>query len=162
MPVPHTLLPSPLGPLSIHFTPLAVTKISFTKPDEEPLINGLPDQVDVCIAELSNYFEGKSFGFSFAHDQAGTIFQHSVWDELQKVKPGETLSYQQLSKRLHNPLAIRAVANANGKNSLAIVIPCHRIIGSDGSLTGYAGELWRKKWLLQHEAKFLKGAQTLF
>jgi methylated-DNA-[protein]-cysteine S-methyltransferase len=81
----------------------------------------------------------------------GTDFQKKVWQELLKIPYGKTESYQKITNKLGDPKAIRAVANANGKNPLWIVIPCHRVIGSDGSLTGYAGGLWRKKWLLDHE-----------
>ena len=90
----------------------------------------------------------------------GTDFQKKVWQELLKISYGKTESYQKITNKLGDPKAIRAVANANGKNPLWIVIPCHRVIGSDGSLTGYAGGLWRKKWLLNHENPIKQ--ETLF
>lgn len=161
--MPFTLFNSPLGPLAIGFTSEAITKISFESPGQEMTVEkDFPPVLKTCLQELTNYFEGTNFTFSFNNDQPGTDFQKKVWSALCEVKAGDTQSYMQLSKRLQNPLAIRAVANANGKNDLAIVVPCHRIIGSDGSLTGYAGGLWRKKWLLDHEAKYLRGSQTLF
>ncbi len=161
--MPFTFLETPLSPLFIHYTNSAVTKITFTElSDFSDSSKDFPEFVSLCKQQLNDYFEGRSFNFNFKHEQAGTAFQQKVWEELAKVKPGQTMSYMQLSKNLQNPLAIRAVANANGKNDLAIVIPCHRIIGSNGSLTGYAGGLWRKKWLLDHEAKFLNGTQKLF
>ncbi|MCB0469520.1 MAG: methylated-DNA--[protein]-cysteine S-methyltransferase, partial [Flavobacteriaceae bacterium] len=91
---------------------------------------------------------------------SGTPFQKQVWDELLKIPFGKTISYMNLTKRLGDVKAIRAVANANGKNPLWIVVPCHRVIGSDGSLTGYAGGLHRKKWLLEHESPLTQ--QSLF
>ena len=85
-----------------------------------------------------------------------------VWDLLLQISFGRTISYNDLSKRYGDLKAIRAVASANGRNNLAVIVPCHRVIGSDQSLTGYAGGLWRKKWLLEHEAKHYSGVMTLF
>jgi methylated-DNA-[protein]-cysteine S-methyltransferase len=90
----------------------------------------------------------------------GTEFQQKVWQELAQIPCGKTISYLDLSKKLGDVKAIRAVASANGKNPIWIVVPCHRVIGSDGSLTGYAGGLWPKKWLLEHEN--LTNQQSLF
>jgi methylated-DNA-[protein]-cysteine S-methyltransferase len=98
--------------------------------------------------------------FSLKLNPEGTPFQKQVWNELQKIPFGKTISYLELSKRLGDVKAIRAVANANGKNPLWIVVPCHRVIGTDGSLTGYAGGLHRKQWLLEHES--LNKQQSLF
>jgi methylated-DNA-[protein]-cysteine S-methyltransferase len=109
---------------------------------------------------LDEYFAGERKEFDFAIQQPGSGFQQEVWDCLLKIGYGKTVSYLQQSKMMNNPLAIRAIASANGKNELAIVVPCHRVIGSDGSLTGYAGGLWRKKWLLEHEAKVMGFGQT--
>ncbi|MFA6400986.1 MAG: methylated-DNA--[protein]-cysteine S-methyltransferase [Salinivirgaceae bacterium] len=103
--------------------------------------------------QLDEYFDGKRRWFELTLNPAGTPFQQKVWSELHNIPYGETRSYQQQTNTLGDPKAIRAVASANGKNPIAIIIPCHRIIGSDGSSTGYAGGLWRKKWLLEHEAK---------
>jgi methylated-DNA-[protein]-cysteine S-methyltransferase len=89
----------------------------------------------------------------------GTDFQKKVWNELLNIQYGETKSYLQISKILGDVSAIRAVANANGQNRISIIIPCHRVIGSNGNLTGYAGGIWRKKWLLDHEQKFSGGEQ---
>jgi len=108
------------------------------------------------------YFAGRLFSFDLLLDQPGTDFQHKVWAELCHIKYGKTISYLELSKRLGNTKAIRAAGTANGRNNIAIIVPCHRVIGSDGTLVGYAGSLWRKKWLLGHEARFGNGVQTLF
>lgn len=111
--------------------------------------------VPPCLLEASKqigeYFEGDRQTFSLKLNPEGTAFQRSVWKLLEEIPYGQTVSYAALSKKLGNLKAIRAVAAANGKNPLWIILPCHRVIGSDGSLTGYAGGLWRKKWLLEHE-----------
>jgi methylated-DNA-[protein]-cysteine S-methyltransferase len=105
-----------------------------------------------CVAQLIEYFDGKRQIFDFRINQCGTVFQQKVWQELENIPFGKTISYLELAKKLGDPKVIRAAASANGKNKLWIVVPCHRVIGSDGSLTGYAGGLWRKKWLLAHES----------
>ena len=109
--------------------------------------------------ELKAYFEGMLQTFTFPISQSGTEFQQQVWQNLLKIPYGEITSYAKFSA--HKPLAIRAIAAANGKNNIAIAIPCHRVIGSNASLTGYAGGLWRKKWLLEHEAQYHSGVQLL-
>ncbi len=114
------------------------------------------------ITQLHNYFEGIDLYFQLPICQEGTLFQQRVWSELCKIKPGTTISYLQLSKNIGDAKAIRAVGTANGKNNIAIVVPCHRVIGSSGKLVGYGGDLWRKQWLLNHEAKFCNGVQSLF
>jgi AraC family transcriptional regulator, regulatory protein of adaptative response / methylated-DNA-[protein]-cysteine methyltransferase len=101
--------------------------------------------------EMKNYFEGSSVNFTVPLVVKGSEFEHAVWKLLQQIPPGETWSYRQLAEKLGKPTATRAVGNANGRNILAIVIPCHRVIRSDGSLCGYGGGVWRKKWLLDHE-----------
>ena len=103
--------------------------------------------------ELNDYFAGKSLRFSVPLVPQGTPFDLKVWALLQTIPPGATWSYLQLASQLGQPTATRAVGHANGRNSLAIVIPCHRLIRSDGSLCGYGGGLWRKRWLLEHERK---------
>ena len=98
------------------------------------------------------HIEGKRNEFSFALQPAGTDFQQKVWKTLLEIPFGKTISYQELAERLGDPLVIRAAASANGKNPIAVAIPCHRVIGSDGSMTGYAGGLSRKAWLIEHES----------
>lgn len=116
--------------------------------------------IEAAAKQLDEYFVGKRKIFDFPYQQEGTDFQQEVWKSLAQIGYAETLSYAQLSKRMNNPLAIRAIASANGKNSMWIVVPCHRVIGSDGSLTGYAGGLWRKQWLLELEARMQGVGQT--
>ncbi|WP_086465389.1 bifunctional transcriptional activator/DNA repair enzyme AdaA [Oceanibaculum nanhaiense] len=107
--------------------------------------------IDQIATELDSYFAGQTARFDTRLAAHGTPFQRSVWERLRAMAPGETLSYGALARDLGRPAAIRAIAQANGANQIAIVIPCHRIIGADGSLTGYGGGLWRKRWLLRHE-----------
>lgn len=114
------------------------------------------------IKQLDEYFSGQRKTFDFPFNQPGTPFQNKVWELLYNIPYGKTISYMDLAKQYGDVKAIRAVAAANGKNNLAIVVPCHRVIGSNATLTGYAGGLWRKKWLLDHEAKFHSGVQQLF
>ncbi|MDH3322170.1 MAG: methylated-DNA--[protein]-cysteine S-methyltransferase [Flavobacteriaceae bacterium] len=111
----------------------------------------IPDTLKECVSQLDEYFEKKRTVFDLKLNPQGTDFQKAVWDELQQIPYGETMTYLDQSKSMGNVKAIRAVASANGKNPVWIIIPCHRVIGSDGSLTGYAGGIWRKKWLLEHE-----------
>jgi methylated-DNA-[protein]-cysteine S-methyltransferase len=115
-----------------------------------------------CIIQFDEYFSGKRKIFDLPVKQEGTEFQQKVWSELIKIPFGKTISYLQLAQRLGDVKSIRAAASANGRNKLNIVVPCHRVIGSDGSLIGYGGGLHRKKWLLDHEAKFEHGVSMLF
>ena len=141
-------------------TPLGITKISGDESgisvisilnDETEISPEIPEILREAIRQLQEYFEGKRQDFSFKLNPSGTPFQQKVWQELLHIPFGKTTSYMDLSKKLGDVKAIRAVAAANGKNPLWIVVPCHRVIGTDGSLTGYAGGLWRKKWLIEHE-----------
>ena len=158
------IMESPIGKLAIHANEEAITSVLFIKEDssltaanetENPLIQK-------CVIQLNEYFEGTRKNFDLPLQQKGSVFQQNVWHNLLKIEYGKTISYLQLSKWVGDVKAIRAVGTTNGKNQIAIIVPCHRVIGSDGSLTGYAGELWRKKWLLEHEGKFANGVQTLF
>ncbi|MGI2259973.1 bifunctional transcriptional activator/DNA repair enzyme AdaA [Shewanella sp. GXUN23E] len=112
-------------------------------------------------AQLAEYFAGERQTFDIALHTPGTEFQNRVWQALQQIDYGDTASYQQQAEKLGNPKAVRAVATANGMNRLAIIIPCHRVIGKDGKLVGYAGGLERKRWLLTHEAKVAGKVFTL-
>ena len=140
---------SPLGITKIEGDEKGVTIISVLSEGE--LSTTIPNQLQEAVLQLQEYFEGKRQDFTFKLNPKGTDFQQKVWQELCNIPFGKTMSYMDLSKKLGDVKAIRAVASANGKNPLWIVIPCHRVIGTDGSLTGYAGGLWRKKWLLEHE-----------
>ena len=126
----------------------------------EAVSNIIPDELQDCVYQLQEYFQGERKTFNLNLNPQGTNFQKKVWGALLTIPYGKTMSYLNLSKQLGDVKAIRAVANANGKNPLWIIVPCHRIIGSDGSLTGYAGGLSRKQWLLDHESPYKQ--QSLF
>ncbi len=120
----------------------------------------IPKILQEAVSQIQDYFDGKLTDFTFKLNPKGTDFQQKVWKELSKIPFGKTISYLDLAKKLGDPKVIRAAASANGKNPLWIVVPCHRVIGTDGSLTGYAGGLWRKKWLLEFENPTIQ--QSLF
>ena len=122
--------------------------------------NIIPEILEDGVRQLEEYFNGERTDFSLNLNPQGTDFQKRVWNALLAIPYGKTSSYLQLSKDLGDVKAIRAVANANGKNPLWIIVPCHRVIGSDGSLTGYAGGLHRKQWLIEHESPYKQ--QSLF
>tara|TARA_R100001369_G_scaffold92686_1_gene139121 strand:- start:1971 stop:2456 length:486 start_codon:yes stop_codon:yes gene_type:complete len=117
----------------------------------------LPEPLQKALQQLTEYFEGNRKDFNIPLNPQGTEFQQKVWSQLQKIPFSKTTSYQKMANALGDPKVIRAAASANGKNPISIIIPCHRVIGSDGSLTGYAGGLHRKKWLLQHESPVKQG-----
>lgn len=126
----------------------------------ERITDIIPVELEDCVIQINEYFEGSRKQFDLKLNPEGTDFQKKVWQQLQKIPFGKKMSYLDLSKQLGDVKAIRAVANANGKNPIWIIVPCHRVIVSDGSLTGYAGGLHRKKWLLDHESPFKQ--QSLF
>ncbi|WP_220494736.1 methylated-DNA--[protein]-cysteine S-methyltransferase [Lacibacter sediminis] len=115
-----------------------------------------------AIKQLDEYFAGTRKQFDLPLHPAGTAFQQKVWDQLMKIPYAETVTYLHMAKRLGNVKSIRAAASANGKNPIGIIIPCHRVVGADGKLTGYAGGLHRKQWLLEHEAKMAGKKSSLF
>lgn len=142
---------SPVGILAIQGTADYISTVSFIDekkleptPDEAPLLH-------TCALQLREYFDKKRKVFDLPISQPGTAFQQTVWHHLTTIPYGETITYLALAKRIGNVKSIRAVGTTNGRNQLAIVVPCHRVIGANGALTGYAGGLWRKQWLLDHE-----------
>lgn len=141
---------TPLGFTEIQGDENGISKIHVMNEDVE-ISTKIPKELKEAVLQLQDYFDGKRTTFTFPLNPSGTDFQKKVWDELLHIPFGKTCSYLELSKKLGDAKAIRAVASANGKNPLWIVVPCHRVIGTNGSLTGYAGGLWRKKWLLEHE-----------
>jgi methylated-DNA-[protein]-cysteine S-methyltransferase len=149
-----TYYKSPLGTICIEGDKMGMSKLIFTdnienETDEEDEMSSLWKK------QLDEYFTHKREYFELELNLKGTAFQLRVWEELLKIPFGNAISYKQLSLRMGNLKAIRAVAAANGANPVSIIVPCHRVIGSDGSLTGYAGGLWRKKWLLDFESRDL-------
>lgn len=141
---------TPIGTSKITGNIDGIQSIVFIEEDMETS-KSIPLFLRSCVIQLEEYFNGVRTEFDLKLNPNGTDFQNSVWEELKNIPYGKTRSYMEQTKKLGNLKAIRAVASANGKNQISIVIPCHRVIGSDGSLTGYAGGLWRKKWLLEHE-----------
>ncbi|MER2076355.1 methylated-DNA--[protein]-cysteine S-methyltransferase [Psychrobacillus psychrotolerans] len=147
---------SPIGIVEIVGTEEVVSSIMFIEGDEvSNTVNSETPQVLVdCSIQLDEYFKGERHVFSFPYNFEGTEFQKKVWNALTTIPYAVTGSYKDIATAINNEKAVRAVGTANGKNRLSIIIPCHRIIGSNGRLTGYAGGLWRKEWLLQHERSF--------
>lgn len=150
---------TPLGHAKVTGDTNGITSVSISDTTEQ-LSEIIPENLLDFVTQLKAYFREERQNFDLKLNPNGTDFQKRVWQELQKIPYGKTCSYLELSKKLGNPKAIRAVANANGKNPLWIIIPCHRVIGSDGRLTGYAGGLYRKQWLINHENRHKQ--QTLF
>ena len=145
------VISSPIGLLHITGDDEGVKEVTFLT-DNQPISTIIPDSLSTCVAQLSEYFDGKREDFDLKLNPQGTEFQRKVWEILLEIPFSKTRSYLEQSKVFGDVKAIRAVASANGKNPILIIIPCHRVIGSDGSLTGYAGGKWRKQWLLNHES----------
>ena len=155
---------SPVGELIVESDGTSLTSILFKEDDFS--IEQNPDSiVTYCINQLDEYFRGERKFFDLPLNPKGTDFQHRVWEKVIAIPFGETTSYGQLAIALGDLKLNRAVGFANGANPIPIIIPCHRVIGGDGSLTGYAGGLERKKWLLNHESQYhpiTKGQLKLF
>jgi methylated-DNA-[protein]-cysteine S-methyltransferase len=157
---------SPVGIILIEVNGEMITSLVFEKEKTPTSPEGIIDDgnslIKNCKQQLTAYFNGTRREFDLPIQQNGTAFQQKIWTALQQIPYAKTISYLELSKRTGDIKAIRAVGTTNEKNQLSIVVPCHRVIGSNGDLTGYSGGLWRKKWLLEHEEKFAYGVQTLF
>ncbi|GEA09909.1 methylated-DNA--[protein]-cysteine S-methyltransferase [Alteromonas sp. KUL49] len=147
----NQLMPTPIGLLEVRANELGVTSIAFVEASVATLSNEL---TALACEQLKEYFDKQRTDFDFPLAANGTEFQRQVWDALVDVPYGETVSYAAIANAIDNPKAVRAVGAANGKNPIAIVVPCHRVIGSNNTLTGYAGGLDRKRFLLN-----LEGAQ---
>ncbi len=148
-----TYYKSPLGPIEIVGAQDNILFLGFV----EDMLQGdaeLPFCLKACLKQIDEYFKWKRKEFLLNLEPLGTDFQKRVWQQLRKISFGETASYGDIAKAIDNPNASRAVGNANRINPICIITPCHRIIGSDGSLTGYGGGLWRKEWLLKHESGY--------
>ena len=141
---------SPLGPIKMVGNQDCILTLDFV---EEELSSDpdLPFCLKAGFKQIDEYFKGNRSKFLLNLNPEGTKFQRSVWRQLKKIPYGEVVSYRQIANAIGNPKACRAVGSANGKNPISIIIPCHRVIGSDGRLTGYGGGLWRKEWLIKHE-----------
>ena len=141
---------TPIGICKIQGSELGVSKVSILN-DEDVISDTIPKTLQSCVTQLEEYFNGERKFFDLKLDYIGTDFQKRVWKSLNNIPYGKTTTYLKQARLLGDEKAIRAVATANGRNPFWIVLPCHRVVGSDGALTGYAGGLWRKKWLLEHE-----------
>lgn len=161
-----TYYQSPVGLLRISGTDQYVSEVHFMNQEEVAAAptstSPLPPMAILATEQLIQYFHGNRRVFELPLYQKGTGFQEKVWNELINIPFGKTISYQELSRRLGDPKTIRAAGTANGKNHIAIIVPCHRVIGAKGDLVGFGGGLARKKWLLTHENKIANGVQTLF
>ncbi|WP_445489140.1 methylated-DNA--[protein]-cysteine S-methyltransferase [Niallia sp. 03133] len=148
---------SPIGIIEVMGTEEAVFSILFSEKEAVFHLPGedIPNVLMDCYRELDEYFQGNRYEFTFPYILEGTEFQKSVWQALTEIPYAKTGSYKDIAVSILKEKAMRAVGSANGKNKISIAIPCHRIIGSNGKLTGYAGGLWRKEWLLQHERDML-------
>ena len=156
-----TYLQSPIGIMEITGTEKFILSVEFTM-DEYESSKDLPEVVVQCKKELEEYFSGKLREFSVKTRAKGTPFQKKVWKQLLKIKYGDTSTYLSIARKTGDEKAIRAVGSANGKNPVAIIVPCHRVISEDGKLTGYAGGMWRKQWMLEHEGNVSGKNPTLF
>jgi methylated-DNA-[protein]-cysteine S-methyltransferase len=150
-------LPSPVGDLLLAVRDGRVLRVSFAE-ERHPFVREgdwrrSSERVDALRGQLEEYFAGERETFDLDLLPIGTEFQRRVWEELSRIPFGETISYGELARRIGNHKAMRAVGLANGRNPIPIVVPCHRVIGADGSLTGFGGGIERKRWLLAHEAR---------
>jgi methylated-DNA-[protein]-cysteine S-methyltransferase len=156
----QTSFKSPLGFLILKSDGQAITVVSF--PENELQEQNSCEVLESCKAQLDDYFAGNLRTFDLPLSPEGTEFQQKVWAELLKIPYGETITYMDMAVRLGDPKCVRAAGTANGKNPIAIIIPCHRVIGAGNKLTGYAGGIWRKKILLELEMKHNPTKRTLF
>ena len=147
-------LKSPIGQLKIEADEKSINSILFVFNDTEMEPEKSNEVLEICKQQLREYFAGTRNKFDVSIYQEGTEFQLNVWSELVKIPYGKTVSYNDVAKNVGGRNMMRAVGSANGKNQISIIVPCHRVIGSDGKLTGYAGGMWRKEWLLKHEDKY--------
>ncbi|WP_431108249.1 methylated-DNA--[protein]-cysteine S-methyltransferase [Winogradskyella poriferorum] len=150
---------TPLGYAKIIGDQDGITSVSIVDTNEDTS-ESIPESLLDCTTQLKAYFNNQLKTFDLKLNPEGSDFQKKVWKQLEKIPYGKTISYLELAKQLGDAKTIRAAASANGKNPLWIIVPCHRVIGTDGSLTGYAGGLHRKQWLLNHESEYKQ--QTLF
>jgi methylated-DNA-[protein]-cysteine S-methyltransferase len=151
---------SPLGNLTLTADGKTITQVLFS--DNKLETENSCAVLESCRKQLNDYFSGKLISFNLPLNPEGTEFQQKVWAELMKIPYGETITYMELAVRIDDVKAIRAVGTANGRNPIAIIIPCHRVIGAGNKLTGYAGGIWRKKLLLELEMKHNPNKRTLF
>ena len=148
----HAYYKSPIGFIEVISTKTSIVACNFVK-EMKATSKKSPEILIETLEQLDKYFKGQLVGFDFELDLQGTDFQLKVWNELQKIPFGKTITYKELAQRIGNKKAIRAVGSANGKNPISIIVPCHRVIGSNGGLRGYGGGIEKKKWLLDFESQ---------
>ena len=156
---------SALGLIEIVAIEQVIKSVNFIEAearDETAEVAGDSPALAECLRQLDEYFAGELSEFELALDPDGTDFQKAVWRQLTTIPFGKTVSYLDIAKGIGNEKAVRAVGAANGQNPISIIVPCHRVIGSDGTLTGYGGGLWRKEWLLKHEGVLSQAQLSLF
>lgn len=156
---------SEIGLLEIVGTETSIKAVNFVEGEAEttdPAQTDLPPEIAACLAQFDEYFRGERREFSLRLEPAGTGFQKTVWNQLGTIPYGQMVSYLDIARQVGNEKAVRAVGAANGQNPIVIIVPCHRVVGSNGQLTGYGGGLWRKAWLLNHEKKFSGQQMALF
>jgi len=142
---------TPIGLVELEATEKGLAGLRFAKNAGQPESSAFHELLQAAIEQLDEWFAGKSRSFSVSLDLEGTAFQQRVWRQLLEIPFGHTITYHELARALGDPKKIRAVGQANGKNPVSLIVPCHRVIGSNGQFTGYAGGLWRKQWLLEFE-----------
>ena len=145
-----TCYQSEIGPFAIVGNQKGILTIKFNKKPSK-IDHNLPACMRECLRQMDEYFKGRRKKFSVPLQLEGTDFQKAVWRQLKKIPFGRTASYGDVARAIDRPRAFRAVGNANNKNPIPVIIPCHRVIGSDGKLVGFGGGIWRKEWLLDHE-----------
>ena len=156
-----TYYQSPVGVMEIKGSDSYIMSVLFVEQVGEATDKVSP-LLQMCVQQFDEYFAGTLRAFTVPMQQTGTEFQQRVWAALCAIEFGQTFSYLDIALNIGDANSVRAVGNANGKNQLSLMVPCHRVIGSNGQLVGYAGGLWRKQRLLEHEAKFARGLLTLF
>jgi methylated-DNA-[protein]-cysteine S-methyltransferase len=159
-----THLSTPVGPLEITAEEDEIIEILFLeakhKPSpKRPITKETNEVIKKCVQELEAYFEGKIQTFTFRYKLRGTDFQVQAWQALEQIPYGTLITYGAQAKQIGNPKASRAIGLCNGNNPISIVVPCHRVVGANGNLTGYGGDLWVKEWLIKHELKQIGKAQ---
>lgn len=157
MTLTQRIIDTPVGPVTLIADESAVVGVYFAQHKRRPATEALPagdnDALTAAATAFADYFDGKASGVDLPATASGTDFQRDVWAELRRIPAGETRTYAQIADAIGRPSAVRAVAQAIGANPLSIAVPCHRVVGSDGSITGYAGGVERKRWLLDHERR---------
>jgi len=151
------VIDSPLGPVTLVATDQAVVGVYFAEHKRRPALDDIPEPpshavLDAAAEAFAAYFAGEADGVDLAPATSGTEFQREVWRVLRDIPPGQTWTYAQVAQTVGKPSAVRAVASAIGANPLSIAVPCHRVVGSNGEISGYVGGVERKRWLLDHEA----------